>query len=310
MADKNTNTQVSYSQEELEGPNQRKGLARNFVDAAKIAGSGLLNIATAPNRYIEEKTDPYVQGLEKMIGDKQLTQLAMDSASMIGSIDPTDIGSLLKKRASALPMDEASRLARAEKMGFNPKETWYHGTNQDIPAFNPEIARKGEHIGSMGRDKIIRGGFFTKDPEFANDFTGSVGSNVMDVHLAAKKPFDTGNKELVDNLHKVLLEEKLAPNWVLKEIVERGAPTPEQLDVGNYANWHIYENPAVLKKIKEMGFDAVDIFEKGRKNRAVFNPEAIRSTRAAFNPKSSKSKNILAGVAGATALGAGMGKDE
>ena len=46
--------------------------------------------------------------------------------------------SLLGKSAKkALKMDKASRLKRAEELGFDPERIAYHGTAEDIRSFDP-----------------------------------------------------------------------------------------------------------------------------------------------------------------------------
>lgn len=45
-----------------------------------------------------------------------------------------------------LPMDEASRMARAESLGFN--KDVFHGTHADIDAFDPNAVDLGVHVGT------------------------------------------------------------------------------------------------------------------------------------------------------------------
>ena len=72
-----------------------------------------------------------------------------------------------------LPMDTASRMQRAEAMGFDPTEVQYHGTEADITSFIPSAS------GKMGP-----GVYTTPSQSTANTFSGypspyAEGGNVM-----------------------------------------------------------------------------------------------------------------------------------
>lgn len=62
--------------------------------------------------------------------------------------------------ANALPMDQASRMARAREMGFDTDTTWYHGTSAQFDAFDP----------SKVRDHSIPSIWHTSSPEAASYF--------------------------------------------------------------------------------------------------------------------------------------------
>ena len=72
-----------------------------------------------------------------------------------------------------LPMDQASRMQRAEAMGFDPSDVQYHGTEADITSFIPSTS------GKMGP-----GVYTTPSQSTANTFSGypspyAEGGNVM-----------------------------------------------------------------------------------------------------------------------------------
>lgn len=76
-----------------------------------------------------------------------------------------------------LPMDTASRMQRAEAMGFDPSDVQYHGTEADIAQFRPSAK------GKMGP-----GVYTTPDPSKAAVFAGypsayAKGGNVMPLLL-------------------------------------------------------------------------------------------------------------------------------
>jgi len=92
----------------------------------------------------------------------------------VGAIGP-GVGELIAKRQAEkmalknpqpLPMDQASRMARAKQMGFDPETTWYHGTKANIEEFNPQ------ELGSSTRAQSAKKGFFfTTDPSTASDYS-------------------------------------------------------------------------------------------------------------------------------------------
>ncbi len=79
--------------------------------------------------------------------------------------------------AGQLPMDSASRMQRAEAMGFDPSDVQYHGTEADITQFRPSAK------GKMGP-----GVYTTPSPSKASVFAGypspyAEGGNVMPLLL-------------------------------------------------------------------------------------------------------------------------------
>ena len=78
-------------------------------------------------------------GLAGLLGmpswdEQPKTDIAMGFA---GSTTPAVKG---LAKAARLPMDEASRLARAREMGFDVSRPVYHGTNTDFRSFDPKRA--------------------------------------------------------------------------------------------------------------------------------------------------------------------------
>ena len=84
-----------------------------------------------------------------------------------------------------LPMDTASRMQRAEAMGFDPSDVQYHGTLADIKSFieSPD--------GALGA-----GVYTTNNPDlaslYAQDFTSDIdnlpnGANILPVLLRGDK---------------------------------------------------------------------------------------------------------------------------
>jgi len=243
----------------------------------------------------------------------------------------------------ALPTDEASRMARAQEMGFGP--VMYHGSKQDIDEFVP------------GYDDGLT--FLADDPQFANDWIGKgrlkkrIGSE--EELKSIEQRYDALRRETIDweGLNKMPPGDEFSAAYdkavsefdSLNELHPRkayGAVYPVRTNVQNvfdprkdYAkvedflrsekrgdvvdgglhksgNWLVYENKAMVDELKRQGYDAIRIAEKMGDGAdgvhgtlAVFDPKNIRSTSAKFDPAKAGSADILAGLAGLGLLGAG-----
>lgn len=199
--------------------------------------------------------------------------------------------------ADALPMDEASRLARAKEMGFDTSKTYYHGTNTPESGFESfDLNRPPK-----GADETVspRGAaFLTENPKFASNFASirSKPGAVIPTHVSVAKTFDYENPE-----HVKALIEALPANSRFK--------TAQHADLKS-GDWEALEDGKVMDAIRSLGFDSMHIKEAGTKNLAVFDPSKIRSKFAEFDPAKKDSSHLSAGVAGATLLGAGAASEE
>jgi len=96
------------------------------------------------------------------------------SKPALGALALGAIKSVANKEAKELPMDLASRMARAEKMGFTEELTirgkpisndWYHGTGSNIEGFDPSLLGAN----TTGPSKGL-GVHLSKAPELANEY--------------------------------------------------------------------------------------------------------------------------------------------
>ncbi len=166
---------------------------------------------------------------------------------------------------SSLPMDEASRMARAKEMGFNTEQPLYHGTKYNFNKFTPSDQ------GSLGK-----GVYTTPDSKYAssyaldNRFDDKTGQNVIPLYTKAKI-FDLNNPEHINLL-------------------------PENLKKG-YGD--VY-GEAVSDEAKKLGFGGLS--QKGN-GTVIFDPKDVRSKFAEFNPSKINSSDISAGIAALTGVG-------
>lgn len=84
-----------------------------------------------------------------------------------------------------LPMDQASRMARAKGMGFDTKA--YHATSANFPAFDPLKRGTSTDAGWFGDAD-----YFSPSPQYASKFIagGHEGSNIIPAIIKAGKVYD------------------------------------------------------------------------------------------------------------------------
>ncbi len=363
----------------------------------------LMRLSNESNEYFKKKyEDPEIDRMGKTYAAMGMSpddarnhfDLATGGASMIGSIEDVagKIGKLAKagKAVKELPMDQASRMARAEELGFDTGKTYYHGSKADIPAFSKD------NLGnSTGAGSAKEGFFFASDPSTASDYAslsksrdtlknkGVLADSDLDKHInemALKKEQIGLSYDLQDAKKRLEAAEASAHSWSDEYIANKIKEYPEDAEMfkirqlngkaglegarkrvkfledqlenfnGRATNHndalktgenvlpvHLKtKNPYVhdfegadyrdtsyaelMKKAKELGHDSVifkNTYDPGDPNNrvlqdiiSVFEPNQIRSKNAKFDPKQKKSANILAGLAGATTLGAAMDGEE
>lgn len=163
-------------------------------------------------------------------------------------------------RLPRLPMDEASRMARARAMGFYTDMPLYHGTSAEFRAFDP--ARRGR----MTQAESAREGvWLTTDPQLADLYARESASRVG------------GYPQVYPLLHR--------------------AQRPAKLQLSGHESEG--QVAATLAHAWDQGFDAVMVLSPNNKPRLVVKNEAqLRSPFAAFDPAKKDSRDLLAGVAG------------
>jgi hypothetical protein len=221
-----------------------------------------------------------------------------------------------------LPMDEASRLARAREMGF--EGGLLHGTGSDITAVDP--AKLGEKQNVLGK------GFYqTTNPQRSDRYVPKVrddngeliyteGGNVMPLMTKSADEFDltvpTGKKnisriakafegsdynvDLRDGGDSAFIRSKTDPNVsVFLDSYAEGQSTLMRLK-------DAFGNNNITPILKEAGFTGVRGVELDPRNvggstvRVNYNPEDVRSQFARFDPRLAHLSNVTAANASKT----------
>jgi hypothetical protein len=218
------------------------------------------------------------------------------------------------------PGDVASRLARAEKQGFDVLHPLYHGGTDFDPnrvgrlfaAPSEDTARSymnhAVENGSMSERGMVLPLFTHKDAKvFDATRLPGTGHFGLDVHDPVR--FAQG------------IEGKLAeasPKFSEVGSSQIGALTPDQLE--NYMGlgaWNAMEDSGTYDDMAKAGMDAVDINDmdwSGNRHKAklILNPNAARLAIAEFSPRYAdaikKAKRIPTWMAGG-AVGVGLGTE-
>jgi len=142
-------------------------------------GLGIQDDSIAPSDF--EVTDLYPPGLmAKLAGKAMLAAGVMKGAGKRGAGKVDDV-------LNALPMDEASRMARAKEMEFDVDTPLYHGTSDDVVSFDLNHPNRKD-TGWLGT-----GVYLTDNKDLASSYSrlkrGDAGPNVMPVFAKLKNPY-------------------------------------------------------------------------------------------------------------------------
>jgi hypothetical protein len=192
------------------------------------------------------------------------------------------------KAADNLPMDEASRMARAREMGFDPGVALYRGQPEDYASLRPsERGRFGPGVYASEQPGVAEmyGDFVAplvgpRDDALFNAMPGarSLDAGARDRIIAQLKP---------DEVAKLATFEK----WYGQDAE---------------AFWEALRRVAgderASEAISAAGFKGIRGIGDGAET-VVFDPRDVRSRFARFDPRNADSADLLAGVAGAGVVG-------
>ena len=229
-----------------------------------------------------------IQDAKRAIEDRDLVGLGLAGVGFVPGVGDVvkSVGKGLRRAVSNLPMDQASRIARARELGFDVDNPVYHGTDKDFGEFRPS-----SH-GLLGEGVYVSG-----DPEIANRYArrgvirgrGQVSApNVIPMYTRATNlyPVRGGSYGLFD-----VVEERL-PNayeaWKAREI--------STTEIQRLAQ----------EILKDRGYQGMTFADK--QAALIFDPSDLRSVNAAFDPARRESANLLAGTAGAMIGGSAVAR--
>lgn len=125
----------------------------------------------------------------------------------------------------ALDMSQAARMQRAQEMGFDTSNVFFHGSGEDFDFFDPL------KMGKTDEGWFGKGFYFSPDPNVANQYAAGRSPNVQQVFLKASNPYDWRMNEGV--------------GMRLGTPEERWAKTKEIMDAG-YDSVDVYQDTIKL----------------------------------------------------------------
>jgi hypothetical protein len=196
-----------------------------------------------------------------------------------------------------LPMDEASRMARAREMGFLPQDT-YHATSYDIPAVDLDYAETGM---SMGNNE--RAFWTTTEPRTAETYLP--GAYVAEGRGGA--PMGGGVERYYSPQANIIPVRQRYDEAVTWEYGGGGYP---QGGLGDDLAEAAAEgaDTVVFRNMRDPGIMGLGSGSRTNTSVAAFDPRNIRSRFARFDPRLSHLANLNAAnidpLTGAAAMGA------
>jgi hypothetical protein len=226
-------------------------------------------------------------------------------------------------RAEPLPMDEASRMARADALGYT--HDVYHGTNKDFTEFNDPIRYGGYGSGDFGIH-------VSSDPLAANRRSNALnpdegnfplddveqGARVLPLKAQMNKTLtlpDMGiwkdPSNYIRKYHDALDEESGRDAISDPEFMGRMAEEAmkiKKLQGVNYADQMDLWQHKARELMQDAGYDSIkyanNVESDGAPSYLLMDPRQLRSKFAAFDPKRANSRDLLASLAAAIGGGA------
>lgn len=230
-----------------------------------------------------------------------------------------------KIASGELPMDYASRMARAKEMGFDVDNIYYHGTGSDFTEYDP--LKFGQTDGGW----FGKGFYFSPDTNVANQYAYGGSPRLNPTLLRANNPYDWrtqdgfGMAQANDEMRYAKTRDILDQGYDSVNVTEDKIKLPDGQKLTD-EQWYalIDGNPVMTqlgrdkieKSLQQNGYnyarfvdtygkEVADMLPKERKltEKVVFDPTQIRSAYAAFDPEMVNSSNILAGINPVAAAG-------
>jgi hypothetical protein len=178
----------------------------DMMDAARrgdfmgVAGAGAGIAAAGLGMFVPGTAKGYGSAAEEVAGMLKSGRGADITDEMIAKADPAELFDLYGagKTGMDMPMDEASRMARAQGMGFDTAA--YHGTSRDFPRFDLS-AEKATDSGWFGN-----AAYASPDPDVAADYAkgAGAGGNIQPLIVNMENPWvtthQTYNQDYIDRL--------------------------------------------------------------------------------------------------------------
>jgi hypothetical protein len=279
-------------------------LSRGELAAAGLLGAGAIvglvpgagDVVAKPIMAAGRKAADVARSPAQKVADLLASGRADEVTSeMLGKLTPNDNAELLELYQSGatgmdLPMDEASRMARASEQGY--AGDYFHGSNLDFPGFDnstrgtfltnsPAVA--DSYVAKDGGTiypALVRGGSDFPVVEGGGRFYSDIPQSALPEELEFMK-YDIGSDIplITDNVVSRARDERL-PGVIFEDIIDRG--------------------PNLKQYRGETDLMAQDRTRQAAVPSDVINtldPSRVRSKFARFDPRLSNLKNLSAAAA-------------
>ena len=267
-----------------------------------IVRGGLLG--DGPQMSVEPDLPEQIAGLLREGRAAEVTD------DMLGLLNPNQNRRLVElyeagATGQPMPMDEASRMARAREMGLGADA--YHGTTSDVPAFTRTDG--GNMWGNYP--------YVTSSPDDAAAYAtgwhnritpaGNADPNVIPARIPDRGMFDMDAPMSKRAMRKITDPLDTADGYYRQIINDRMGPRTGQ---GLWQTLHFNEPEAVSEIVRRHGYrgvtEAADGMAgtPGTQTTMIFDPANIRSRFARFDPRLSHLANLSAAGAGVATAGA------
>jgi len=222
-------------------------------------------------------------------------------------------------RRPQLPMDEASRMARAKEMEFDLDV--YHGTPEEIKG----PFRVSPHEPYLGWGKIGSGVYVTPNPKVAERYTTDARSlkypGEQDIKTGSMYPLKVRSKKLLSSDSpewKELLNDVIHNDPFFSPTTSRTGPyfkpggwgyteaSERARILAAKRGWEGFYHPQeIIQKVRRgEGLESVILPDaKDASEIVIFDPKNLRSRWAAFDPKKRHVADLLAGIGGLAGAG-------
>ena len=227
-------------------------------------------------------TTSKAQGIADMLRSGRGSDVTDDMLAALTPNDNMELFDLYKRGATGMymPMDEASRMARARDMGFDTGTPLYHGTGADFAAFDLSKAGKTDE-GFLGR-----GVYSTNAPDLAEEYGGSILGHLR--RSPTDLITDHGQAKITSGNAYDDIEAMFGLSGPRDRTGQKSVELSQRAQDAGYSGITVNDELAGVPASEMVTFD----------------PRNIRSRFARFDPRLSHLSNLSAGVGGLGLLGA------
>jgi len=265
-------------------PQDMIGEALGTAGVAQLGGAAMTAPSGALRSGLARDAATPAETVSRMLADGRAADVTDD---MMAAVDPQEMFRLYESGATGvdMPMDAASRAARAEGMGFDTGTDLYHGTRfaGDIQSFEPS-----SRTGYLGT-------YFAKDPSMSNDFTlnGMTGAPIEGSKSFPSLAVSGNRADITDRgAWADGLDQSLADDLGLSQMdfINSGFRGDEPF-------FEILESADISGNLAQKwgSLDFMDMHDGGEMwNRVITDPTNIRSRFARFDPRLGHLSNLNA----------------